>query len=296
MKTFTVSVSRMAKGKEGYKRCKYDFGWSFFPERHTLASLIELAAVHGYSFLAGEFAREAPAHYGRTDVSTPRITENFRQTSIIPLDDDGRASNAADFWGNDLLFQTFGGGFYHSASSTPETPRIRPIFELDTPIMDSGLYQEIRHAFGWYYNRGGALRIDVVPQVPQVWYGTPEPREHGILGNELPISALHELILTPYRQVRAAEQAAHRREIEKYQRQNQTGDSGGILAWLARRQAGDNRNLCLLWASGQLKKLGETWGTVGSDVIAACRCNGYLGAYAQDEREIARIFSKGRAI
>jgi hypothetical protein len=297
MKTFIVSVSRMAKGKEGYKQNKYRFGWSFYPEQHTIESLIKLAAVEGYSFLAGEFARESPAHYGREDVNTARITENFRQTYIIPLDDDGKESEAVEFWENDLLFKTFGGGYYHSASSTIEQPRIRPIFELDTPITDSGLYQEIRHAFGWYYNQDGAKRIDVLPQIPQVWYGSPHPTNYRILAGVLPIQAIQQLILDPYRQVVTAQREARRREIDQYQRQNRDkGDGGGILLWLARRQPGDNRNLCLLWASSQLKKLGETWATVGNDLIAACRANGYFDAYAHSDREIQRVFGKGKAL
>lgn len=295
MKTFIVSVSRMAKGKKGYSRDKYQFGWSFYPEQHTIESLIKLATVEGYSFLAGEFARESPAYYGRADdVSTARITENFRQTFIIPLDDDGKESDAVEFWENDLLFKTFGGGYYHSASSTQEQPRIRPIFELDSPITDSQLYQEIRHAFGWYYNRDGSKRIDVIPQIPQVWYGSPHPTSYRVLANVLPIQAIQQLILDPYRQVKAAQREAQRREIERYQRQN-GDDGGGILVWLARRQPGDNRNLCLLWASSQLKKLGETWATVGNDIVAACRANGYFDAYAHTDSEIERIFSKGKA-
>lgn len=295
MKTFTLSVSRMAKGKEGYSQDKYRFGWSFYPEQHTTQSLIKLAAVEGYSFLAGEFARMPPSHYGRSDVSTARITENFRQTSIIPLDDDGKESDAVEFWENDLLFKTFGGGYYHSASSIQEQPRIRPIFELDSPITDSQLYQEIRHAFGWYYNQDGANRIDVLPQIPQVWYGSTHPTSYKIFAGVLPIQAVRQLILDPYRQVKAAQLEARRLEIERYQRQSR-GDGRGILAWLARRQPGDNRNLCLLWASSQLKKLGETWATVGNDIVAACRSNGYFDAYARTDREIERIFSKGKTV
>lgn len=297
MKTFTVSVSRMAKGKEGYSRDKYRFGWSFYPEQHTIESLVKLAAVEGYSFLAGEFDRKPPSHYGREeDVSTARISENFRQTSIIPLDDDGKESDAVEFWENDLLFKTFGGGYYHSASSTQEQPRIRPIFELDSPITDSKLYQEIRHAFGWYYNQAGSKRIDVIPQIPQVWYGSPHPTRYRVLANVLPIQAIQQLLLDPYRQVKAAQLEARRREIEQYQRQNKDSSGGGILVWLARRQPGDNRNLCLLWASSQLKKLGETWATVGNDIVAACRANGYFDAYAHTDSEIERIFSKGKAL
>lgn len=293
MKTFTVSVSRMAKGKAGYQRDKQRFGWSFYPEVHTLESLIKLAAVDGYSFLAGEFDRNPPAHYGRKDASTPRITENFRQTYIIPLDDDGKAGNAVTFWENDLFFKTYGGGYYHSASSTPDKPRIRPIFELDRPITEGRLYQEIRYAFGWYYNRDGLKRIDVIPQIPQVWYGSPHPTHYKVFGNVLPLEAIQDLLLVPYRQVKVAQQEAQQARAEQRQ---QAGDQVGyILNWLANRREGDNRNLCLLWAAGALKSEGETWGTIGPAVIEACRDNGYFDTYARSDREIYRIFDRGHS-
>jgi hypothetical protein len=196
MKTFTVSVSRLATGKEGYIRDKYRFGWSFYPEQHTIESLIKLAAIEGYSFLAGEFARESPAYYGRADdVSTARITENFRQTFIIPLDDDGKESDAIEFWENDLLFKTFGGGYYHSASSTQEQPRIRPIFELDSPITDSGLYQEIRHAFGQYFPQINTAVFNDI----NIFFGQMEDvlefvlREQSVNQSVIQNAALHEL-------------------------------------------------------------------------------------------------------
>lgn len=291
MRTFVCSVSRMAKGKAGYKRNKYQFGWSFYPETHTIESLIRLAAIDGFSFLAGEFDRKPPAHYGRTDVNTPRITENFRQTVIIPLDDDGQAGNAVTFWESDLFFKTYGGGFYHSTSSTTERPRIRPIFELDRPITDGQLYQETRRAFIWYYNRNGQKRIDKIVQIPQPWYGAAEPSDYKILGNVLPLEALHEFLLEPYRQVQAARQATR----QATQRRQQAGDDiGRILDWLAGRREGDNRNLCLLWAAGALKAKGESWATIGQNIVQVCQDNGYFDAYAHSEKEIRRIFDRGQ--
>jgi hypothetical protein len=293
MTTFTVSVSRMAKGKAGYQTNKYQFGWSFYPEQHTISSLLHLAAVEGYSFLAGEFDRKPPAHYGRSDVTTARITENFRQTVIVPLDDDGRASDPVAFWENDLLFTTYGGGYYHSASSKPDSPRIRPIFKLDQSITEGKLYQEIRRAFGWYYNRDGKKRIDVCPQIPQCWFGSPHPTEYKILGSVFPVAALKELILKPFREVKAAQAQRH----EQLLTVNSSGDQVGyILGWLANRQSGDNRNLCLLWASGALKRLGESWQTIGTDIIEACKANGYFQAYAGTDTEIHRIFSRGKPL
>lgn len=295
MKTFLVSVSRMTKGKTGYRRNKYQFGWSFFVEEHTIESLIRLAAVDGFSFLAGEFDRKPPAYYGRTDASTPRITENFRQTHIVPLDDDGKAGNAVDFWESDLLFQTYGAGYYHSSSSTPARPRVRPIFELGRPVTASQLYQEARYAFGWFYNRDGQKRIDVIPQIPQVWYGSAHPTEYRILGNVLPLEMLFELVLDPYRRVKAAEAEAERQRAERYQAPSDNEDVNRILGWLAGRRSGDNRNLCLLWAAGQLKRLGESWATVGDNIIQACQANGYFDAYAgNNDAEICRIFGRSK--
>lgn len=291
MKTFTVSVSRMARGKAGYLRDKYKFSWSFYPEQHTIESLIELAAVDGYSFLAGEFDRKPPSYYGRKDATTARITENFRQTCLIPLDDDGAAGNAVDFWQSDKLFNLHGAGFYHSSSSTPERPRVRPIFELDRPITGPALYQDIRRAFGWYYPR-----IDPLIQVPQVFYGSDPPTDYRILGNVLPLETLLELVLMPYRKVRAAEIEERRRQAEQYRATGDSEDIAKILAWLASRQSGDNRNLCLLWVGSQLKKLGESWATVGNQVVEACRANGYYGTFAQDDREIERIFTRSRVL
>lgn len=292
MKTFIVSVSRMAKGKAGYERNKYDFGWSFHPEPHTIESLIKLAAVEGYSFLAGEFARKPPAYYGRSNVNTARITENFRQTYIIPLDDDGHGSNAQQFWDSDKLFQAFGGGYYHSSSSTPARPRIRPIFELDEPITEGRLYQETRRAFAWYYNRN-ERRIDTVPQIPQVWYGTPRPAQHKIIGNTLPLQAVYELLLWPYRAVQAAKE--REAQARQFKAQSESEQVNRILTWLAQCREGDNRNLALLWAAGQLKALGEAWHSVGAAVIEATHKNGYYARYAQSDREIQRIFERGIA-
>lgn len=290
MRTFTVSVSRMAKGKAGYRRNKRAFGNSFYPEQHTVESLIKLAAVDGYSFLAGEFARRPPAFYGRDDVCTYRITENFRQTYIIPLDDDGDNGNALEFWQNDKLFQTFGAGFYHSSSSTPEKPKLRILFELDKPITDPKAYQEARRAFGWYYPR-----IDVLPQVPQVWYGSETPREYKILANVLPVDVLERVVLNPYREVvkaQAVKQQLRARHIDTPSNKQVER----VINWLAQRQPGDNRNICLLWASGKLKELGESWQTVGEAVIQATRANGYYEQYAGAEREIERIFDKGQPV
>lgn len=293
MKTFVCSVSRMAKGKAGYQKDKYAFGWSFYPEQHTLESLIRLAAIDGFSFLAGEFDRKPPAFYGRKDVSTPRISENFRQTVIIPLDDDGQAGNAVTFWESDLFFKTYGAGYYHSTSSTPERPRIRPIFELDWPITDGRLYQETRRAFIWYYNRNGQKRIDEIVQIPQCWYGAARPTAYKILGNVLPLEAVHEFLLEPYRQVQAARQAERQKATQRRQQQA-SDDIGRILDWLAGRREGDNRNLCLLWAAGALKAKGESWPTIGPAVVKACQDNGYFDSYAAgNEREISRIFDKG---
>lgn len=290
MKSFVVSVSRMARGKAGYKRDKYRFGWSFYPEEHTIESLIKLAAVDGYSFLAGEFDRKPPAYYGRTDASTPRITENFRQTCIIPLDDDGNAGNAVDFWESDLLFQTYGATYYCSSSSTPARPRVRPIFQLGQVITNPALYQEARRAFGWYYPR-----IDPLIQIPQVWYGSYPATDYRIIGNVLPLDSLFELVLEPYRRVKAAEAEAERQRAERYQAPSDNEDVNRILGWLAGRRSGDNRNLCLLWAAGQLKRLGESWATVGDNIIQACQANGYFDAYAgNNDAEICRIFSRGK--
>lgn len=287
--TFTVSVSRLAKGKEGYKSDKYRFGWSFHPERHTIESLIKLAAVEGYSFLAGEFDRQPPGYYGRHDVTTPRITENFKQTYIIPLDDDGKAGNPVKFWGNDTLFKTYGGGWYHSTSSTPEAPRIRPIFELDEPITDAKFYQAARYALGWYYNRTG-YRIDVLPQVPQVWYGSLTPTQYEIFGNVLPLEILKRAIVLPYLKAQKAR--------ELLPRQRSTVGSGnpsvdGLIKWLG--QQNHNRHNRLLGLAQTAAEQGVTWGDVSGAVIAACHRNGYYKTYARSDQEIERVFNAGWA-
>lgn len=287
MKQFTVSVSRLARGKDGYKRDKYKFGWSFYPERHTIESLITLAAVEGYSFLAGEFDRKPPGDYGRTNVTTPRITENFRQTCIIPLDDDGEAGNAVTFWENDPLFKRFGGGYYHSTSSTPARPRVRPIFELDAPIKDAGVYQTARYAFGWRYNRSKP-RIDVLPQVPQVWYGSATPTQYKIFGNVLPVDVLQRLVIMPYLTARAA-----RRLIDRQRpRRTPTPHSiAGLIDWLA--QQDHNRHNRLLAIGYKAKEAGLQWDDVSGAVIAACRENGYYQTYAKNDHAIERVFNDG---
>ena len=287
MKTFTVSVSRLAKGKDGYKHNKYRFGWSFYPETHTAESLIKLAAVEGYSFLAGEFDRKPPNHYGRTDVTTARITENFRQTHIIPLDDDGEAGNPVDFWQNDLLFKTYGAGYYHSTSSTADSPRIRPIFELDEPITDARLYQTARYAFGWYYNRR-VHRIDVLPQIPQVWYGSLIPTEYRIFGNILPLTALVDVVVVPYLKLKRV------RELRQQQQPKPAYTGSNIdelIKWLGRQN--HNRHNRLLALGQRAGEAGVTWADVGGAVVAACRQNGYFDAYAGSDKEIQRVFNYG---
>ncbi len=287
MKQFTISVSRMARGKAGYQQNKYNFGWSFYPETHTIESLITLAAVEGYSFLAGEFDRKPPADYDRTGVTTPRITENFRQTCVIPLDDDGKAGNAVAFWENDPLFNLYGGGYYHSTNSTPDHPRIRPIFELDAPITDPKFYQTARYALGWHYNRL-TPRIDVLPQVPQVWYGSALPTRHKIFGSVLPLEVLERLVITPYLKVQAA-----RRLIDQQQtRRDPTPHSiAGLIDWLARQK--HNRHNSLVSLGYKAKDAGVQWDDVSGAVIAACRENGYLEAYAKNDHAIERVFLDG---
>ncbi len=287
MKPFVVSVSRLARGKAGYQRNKYKFGWSFYPEQHTIASLIHLAAVEGYSFLAGHFDRKPPEFYGRADVSTPRISENFIETKIIPLDDDGKAGNPLDFWPNDSLFGMFGAGYYHSSSSTPAAPRIRPIFELDQPITGRESYQLARYALGWYYNRD-VNRIDVLPQIPQVWYGSATPTEYKILGNVLPLEVLNAVVIDPYCRVKAAQDDARhaRRELA---RTYTTLD--GLIRWLARQD--HNRHNRLLALGYRAAEAGVNWPDVAPGVIDACRQNGYFDEYAHSEREIERVFLDG---
>lgn len=287
MKHFTVSVSRMARGKSGYQGNKYKFGNSFYPETHTIASLISLAAIEGYTFLAGEFARELPTAYGRTDVSTMRITENFRQTCIIPLDDDGKSSDAVQFWENDELFQQYGGGYYHSDSSTPATPRIRPIFELDQAITDHELYQTARRALAWYYNRTGP-RVDPIPQIPQPFYGCSLPAKYEIIGAVLPLIVLRDNILLPY-QVQQKRQATRRGEKQSY-----TGGANhiGLVKWLAAKPVG--RHNALVAIALTLKDEGFSWSEVGGDVIAATKTNGYYQDYAKTDAEIERVFKSAR--
>lgn len=285
MKIFTISVSRLAKGKEGYKRDKYRFGWSFHPERHTIESLIKLAAVEGYSFLAGQFDRQPPGYYGRHDVTTPRITENFRQTYIIPLDDDGKAGNPVKFWGDDTFFKTYGGGWYHSSSSTPEAPRIRPIFELDQPITDAKLYQAARHALGWHYNRQ-SYRIDVLPQVPQVWYGSLTPTKYEIFGNVLPLEVLKQAVILPYLRAKKDKE-----RLAQQQPRRKCSNVDGLIRWLG--QQTHNRHNRLLGLGQTAAEAGVKWGDVAGAVIAACHQNGYFETYARSEREIERIFNAG---
>lgn len=280
----------MARGKDGYRRNKYKFGWSFFPERHTIESLTILAAVEGYSFLAGLFNRNHPKVYGRTDVNTARITENFVETHIIPLDDDGEEDDALIYWHNNKFFRTYGGSLYHSCNSTPERPRLRLIFELDLPIRSAKYYQLARRALGWYYPR-----IDTLPQVPQVWYGSEYPTGYEVFGKILPREVLIRKIITPYLVYTEQETLAKREMQARYLNQEKTdGDIIRIIHWLSKRTHGDNRNLSLLWASSELKRLGCTWESVGQSIISACVVNGYYQKYAGDEREIERIFRKAK--
>lgn len=283
MRKWTIAVSRQAKGKAGTSR---KFNDSFKSETHTLSSLINLAAVQGYSFLAGEYSRgyRRPTNKSPFYKTTYRITENFRGTYIIPLDDDRGVAGVENWWLSDPLFSACGGGLYHSNSSRHGAEKVRPIFELDRPIMQSANYKLARLSLAHYYNKKERV-IDPLPQIPQVWYGVDSPTSHVILSNILPLAHLQEFIIKPY-------QNHLKKQATQKPNYTPTGEDKDVsLAIKAFSRQQNSRHNYLLWLGGFCGQAGLSWGDVSGDVLQASKANGHYDKYAKNDKEVERVFN-----
>lgn len=308
---FHIGVSRMAAGKEGYRKDKFEFGNSFHTEKHDARTLADLLTVAGYPVTMVHH-RTGPDVTGAAarGVTTYRHKENFISQQVIFLDDDRAMPGVVDSWLSDPFFSAYGSFLYESASSRPEAQKVRPVFVLDQAITDPALLKEIQKAMmaRWPHVDQGTH------DVTRVWYGSPGAACHH-LGNVLPLAVVEAEILEPYRAemervqaeraARAATAAANRtmsppQPIDRDRTKAHVEKSvAGIFNFVASQTAG-NRHGAILWAGRKIGALAMApWaapyiGNVEAGLLLACMANGYCDLYS--DTEILRNFNDGRSM
>jgi hypothetical protein len=76
-----------------------------------------------------------------------RIQENFFEAQHFGLDYD-KAKDLEKIFSDPFIRDNYS-IWYHTASSTPENPRFRILFELESPVTDADLYREMVLALLW---------------------------------------------------------------------------------------------------------------------------------------------------
>ena len=154
---------------------------SFHVESHTIESLTKRVTVEGYGFSA-------------VMKDGWRKETNFISAQHIGLDDDrGTQESSLEALAEDPFIENHGALLYASLSSTPEHPKSRILFVLDTPFTESSDYRTAQEAMCWKF---GATDPQVKDPA-RFFYGRPNA-DHINLGNVLYRDTLQEEVIEPY--------------------------------------------------------------------------------------------------
>lgn len=117
-----------------------------------------------------------------------RLNENFLAAQHLGLDFD-KAQDLEKIFADPFISDYYG-IWYHTASSTPENPRFRIIFELETPVTDANLYREMVLALLW---KVGGKADQYCKDPCRIFYGN-KNSDPAFTNNVLPDSALNDMV------------------------------------------------------------------------------------------------------
>lgn len=156
---------------------------SFQKESHTLESLIKRITVDGCSF--------CPVMR-----SSHRKADNFISAQHIDLDDDrGTQESSLASLAADLFIADHAAFLYESPSSTPEKPKTRVVFILDSPLTTATDCRTAQEAMLWRFQGTD----EHVKDPARLFYGRPNAQVRN-LGNILYGDVLQQEVIEPYLQ------------------------------------------------------------------------------------------------
>ena len=282
----------------------WKFNMTFETQHLTLPQLL-VAIRQGYAWSAPhlQIRHHRPTRRNPNYFTTYRVKANVTGSQLLALDSDtgDERSNFSSLLEDPLIGQ-YAGLLHASASATPEQPRSRIIFLLDE-ILETADYEvalkALLHRFP-FCDRS-------VNHAAVVFYGARNCAYY-LTEHLLPVTVLHEQIVTPYtqfleaeRQRRAAERAA-RLAAYGSRKQPATGQVsryveavyGNLLRKLASTSSGQGlRHRRLYTASLTVGGLNAaTWLTnearqrlssAVDDLLDAAIANGYVADYSEED-------------
>lgn len=119
-----------------------------------------------------------------------RTKENYLLGQHLGLDfDNGDKSSSLETLCNDKFISRYAAFLYTTMSHTPEAPRARVIFLLDTPIMQAKNYTLAVQALLWLFGTADRQCKDAV----RFFYGSPRC-DFELFANVLPLDVIRKLI------------------------------------------------------------------------------------------------------
>lgn len=123
--------------KTGETSAQWAYGYSFYTKRLTLDALVT-HITEGKAFTLSAFT------------SNTRRKDTFKSSHLLGLDFDDNVSvadcMAVPFIAENAFF------IYATPSSTPDAPKARVLFLLDTPITDFAQWERLQRALIWHFD------------------------------------------------------------------------------------------------------------------------------------------------
>jgi ABC-type oligopeptide transport system ATPase subunit len=170
-------------------------------------SQVELAAEinAGHAF--------STQHQGR------RQQENFLASGYVALDFDRANMADVETIMADPLVSRYHAIFYWTASSTPETPKFRIIFELAQAIFDADYYRKVVAAFLWKFS----ANIDKSCADPcRLFYGSKDSNPT-FTGETLPMAAVADIVKEHRQHLEQERRAKEQADLERRKAATQVG-------------------------------------------------------------------------
>jgi len=282
---FQISINRTCPAEklpQGDPRW-YRFTRSFWPETHTLDSLVaEIQEGHSFAPVVRDGHRKQ---------------ENFVSAQHLGLDSDtGDYRSSLESLRGDSFIANHAALLYETHSSTLEHPKSRILFLLEQHYTDGLAYRIAQQALAWRYG----FTDQSVAEQSRFFYGARNCRVIR-LGNLLRAAVLEREVVQPYlehiadqiderkqdRPAIAAWQVLGASAAERYVNAAIQQESG----WVASRTEGTGeRHLGLLISAMKLASLSlSDWlpGDVRASIdpygvlISAAQANGYVGKYGE---------------
>lgn len=216
-----------------------------------------------------------------------RNSENYELGQHLALDFDAGTTDSSIPWlSSDKFIQQYGALIYSTPSHTPEAPKSRVVFVLDTPIMQAKNYVLATRSLLWLFGTADAKCKDPC----RFFYGSMHC-ESVFFNRVLPLDKVREII----GQYTASGEQEMRRQTAEPTTATFNGDGAALIAyWQRRLQSaipGTNRNDTLNRAAYSLGEL------VRSGVIAKHDVYNILEPIAMsiglDRTEIGRTINSG---